>query len=222
MNIDRISFLLSPIVRPLLRSMMANAKAHMEVLPVVTSCVVFLGDSITAGGYWNEWFAELLPLNRGINANTVGDVIERLETAIHSPRIVSLMIGTNDLSGLGLSREPIKIAAQMRELVRRIRAYAPTAKLLVNSVSPRSAFFAARIRELNQHYRQIAAEAAVDYVDLWPMMADPDGAIRKALTTDGLHFTGEGYRVWAEVLRPYLVGAQAEVQLPPSEQSAKG
>jgi lysophospholipase L1-like esterase len=217
MNIDRIAFLLSRIMKPLMKSIVADAKAHMEVLPVATGRVVFLGDSITAGGYWNEWFVEHSTLNRGINANTIEDVMGRLETALHTPQLVSLMIGTNDLSGLGLSREPKKIAAQMQELVRRIRVLAPTARLLVNSVSPRSAFFAARIRELNQYYRQIAAEATADYVDLWPAMADADGAIRKVLTTDGLHFTGEGYRVWAEVLRPYLMAARAQGEPAPNE-----
>ena len=212
MNLDRLAPFISPILKRALKPMAANARAHFAALPVAADRVVFLGDSITAGGYWDEWFPEFASINRGIDGNTVGDVLGRLDTAIHSPRLVSLLIGTNDLSGLGRSRDPAEIAAQVRELVTRIRTAAPTAKLLINSVAPRSAFFAERIRVLNQHYRQIASEVAADYVDLWPAMANSDGAIHKALTTDGIHFTGAGYRVWAEILRPYLVDVDAETQ----------
>lgn len=212
MNTDRLALVLSPIFKLISKSMGANAKAHFEVLPAVTGRVVFLGDSITAGGHWNEWFPELSPLNRGVGGNTVGDVLERFDTAIRLPRLVSLMIGTNDLSGLGLSREPEKIAAQVRELVARIRACAPTAKILINSVAPRSAFFAERIRDLNRRYQQIAIEFAAEYVDLWPTMAQADGAIYKAFTTDGIHLTGEGYRVWVDALRPYLAGKAVDAE----------
>lgn len=211
MNTDRLALVLSPIFRLVSKSLGANAKAHFEVLPPVTDRVIFLGDSITAGGYWNEWFPELAPINRGVGGNTVADVLARFDTAIRSPRLVSLMIGTNDLSGLGRTRDPTQIAAQVRNLVARIRASAPTAKLLINSVAPRSAYFAARIGELNQHYRQIASESAAEYVDLWPAMAQASGAIQKQLTTDGIHFTGEGYRIWAELLRPYLVSAKVQL-----------
>lgn len=207
MNTDRLALVLSPIFKRVSKAMGTNAKAHFAALPAVSDRVVFLGDSITAGGFWEEWFPELSPINRGVGGNTVGDVLDRFDTAIQSPRMVSLMIGTNDLSGLGRSREPAEIAKQVRELVTRIRACAPTAKLLINSIAPRSAYFAPRIRELNQHYRQIASEVAAEYVDLWPAMTNSDGSIRKELTTDGIHFTGEGYRVWAETLRPYLATA---------------
>lgn len=204
-SLDWLMPVIAPALKRVMKYSMAARNAHFKALPVVTGRVVFFGDSITEGGYWNEWFPECQTLNRGIGGNTVGDLLGRVELAIQSPRLVSLMIGTNDLSGLGRSRDPAEIAAQTRELVARIRALAPTAKLLINSVTPRTAFFAARIRELNQHYRQIAAEAGAEYIDLWPAMAEADGSIRKTLTIENLHLSGEGYRVWADVLRPHIV-----------------
>jgi lysophospholipase L1-like esterase len=37
-----------------------------------------------------------------------------------------------------------------------------------------------------------------------PAFAGPDGAIRPELTTDGLHLSVAGYKVWTDLLRPLL------------------
>ncbi len=115
---------------------------------------------------------------------------------------VSLLIGTNDLHGLGRSTDIEDIAIQMRELVRRIRGSAPDAPLLVNSVFPRSPYFTDRIKELNRYNQEIANDADAVYVDLWPSLATPYGVIRKELTPDGIHLNSRGYQEWVDVLRP--------------------
>lgn len=202
-NIDRILPIIAPVLRGMLQKSQAMRLAQFAAAPVADR-VVFLGDSITEQGVWEQWFPELPTLNRGIGGNAIYQVLERLDNAIVSPRAISLLIGTNDLHGLGRSADVGEIATEMRDLVRRIREKAPTAPLLVNSVLPRSAYFAARIRSLNARYRQVSIDEGAAYVDVWPALAGPDGAIRRAYTSDGLHLSGEGYRAWAEVLRPHL------------------
>jgi lysophospholipase L1-like esterase len=188
--------------RPLLLKTMDMRRTQLEQFPVPTGRVVFLGDSITEQGVWNEWFPELPTLNRGIGSDTIGGVLARLDHAVHQPAAISLLIGTNDLSGLGTSTKVPDIARQMRDLVGRIRELAPTAPLIVNSVMPRQRAYASRVRELNEHYRAIADGADATYVDLWPTLADGGGALKAAFTADNLHLNGAGYRAWVEVLRP--------------------
>jgi lysophospholipase L1-like esterase len=205
MNTDRVLTTVAPLLGRIAQRAREARRAQLEGLPAAPpGSVVLLGDSITEAGIWNEWFPEHRTLNRGIGWDTVGGVIARLDGALPDPRAVSLLIGTNDLTGLGRSRDVEDIAEQMQDLVRRIRERAPGAALLVNSVMPRSAWFAPRIRRLNEHYRTIAADAGATYVDLWPALADGDGQLRKELTTDGLHLTSAGYRAWVDVLRPQL------------------
>ena len=46
-----------------------------------------------------------------------------------------------------------------------------------------------------------------DYVTLvieWDALADDRGQIRTAFSNDRLHLTGDGYRIWADALRPHL------------------
>jgi lysophospholipase L1-like esterase len=203
-NLDRLLPILVPALRPLMASAQAGRRSQFEALPSLADRVLFLGDSITEQGMWAEWFPELRTLNRGVGGDPICGVLARLDTAINEPRAISLLIGTNDLHGAGKSSAVVAIAAQMRELVDGIRRMAPSAPLFINSVLPRSTLFRDRIQSLNEAYLQIAVDAGATYVDVWPALAGPDGAIRRDLTSDGLHLRGAGYRAWTDVLRPHL------------------
>lgn len=199
-----IQSLLAPLVRPVMRRGIAMRAAQFESLPPVAGRVVFLGDSITEGGCWDEWFPELPACNRGIGGDSVSGVQSRLDAAMHDPVAVSLLIGTNDLGGLGKTRKVEGIADQFADLVGAIQATAPEAELLVNSVMPRVVSMAPKIRALNKRYAATAADAGATFVDLWPVLAGSDGAMRDEFTADHLHLNGAGYGAWVDVLRPLL------------------
>lgn len=204
MNLDRILPPVAPVLRQALRPFKARRRAALRAAPGRPGDAVFLGDSITAMGHWAELFPGLSTTNQGVNGETISEVATRLDAAIDHPAVVSLLIGTNDLHGLGPSKEPAVIADQLEDLVQRIRQMAPEAPLLLNSVLPRSTLFKDRIQQLNQRYADIAAQTGSTWIDLWPATADSDGAIRRELTRDGIHLNAEGYEVWADVLRPHL------------------
>lgn len=204
MNNDRLTSPFGPLVRRATATIMESRRSQFAALPPTPGRVVFLGDSITEWGLWDEWFPDLPTANRGIASNTIADVLARLDSSIHEPRAICLLIGTNDLSGTRRSASVGDIAARMLDLVLALRRRAPTAPLIVNSVMPRSATFAERIGRLNDHYRRITAQVGGVYVDLWPALADTNGALRRTCTLDGLHLTGDGYQAWVDVLRPHL------------------
>lgn len=210
------------ISEPVRQRMLAAFTAQMTLratqfaeLAPPPGCVVFLGDSITEGGLWHEWFPGVPLVNRGIGGNTVDDVLARLDTAVVDPAAVFLLIGTNDLE-TGLAKDqvfvraprlmPGEIAERMRELVAAIRERAPHADLFIQSVMPREPEVAGRLRELNAANREIAKDADATYIDLWPALADDADGLRTAFTLDSLHLNGAGYAAWVEVLRPYVAG----------------
>jgi lysophospholipase L1-like esterase len=204
-NSDKIFSLVVPIIRPVVvRRIGATRRRLFAAMAPPTGRVVFLGDSITQYGIWEDLFPELPTTNRGIGGETTSDLLERLDAAIQEPLAVSLLIGTNDLHGPRRGRAVPGIAARTEEIVRRIRERAPEAPLLVNSVMPRTSFFAPRIRQLNELYREIAERHGATYVDLWPALADPSGHLRPEFTADNLHLAPAGYLAWAQVLRPHL------------------
>ncbi len=204
MNLDRLLPLLAPLVRRALRSKQKQREALFKAVPPAAGRVVFLGDSITELGAWEDWFQELKTTNRGISGQAICDVASRLDTAICKPAAISLLIGTNDLHGLGQSTDIACITEQMRRLVQSIRSMTD-APFLINSVMPRTILFRERIAKLNEGYQHIAKDNGATFIDLWPALALPSGAIRPELTSDGLHLSVAGYKVWAAVLRPQFV-----------------
>jgi len=167
--------------------------------------VVFLGDSITQGGLWQEWFAGAPLLNRGIDGEASADLLRRVDSAVLDPLAVYLLIGTNDLtSGVPLQQIIENVGVLLTEIERR----APGTPVVVQSVLPRTPRFRDDLRLLNRGYRQLVGRSGdhVEYLDLWPALADGDGDLRAEYTEDRLHLNGRGYAAWADVLRP-RVGA---------------
>ena len=202
--LDHVFALAAPLIRRLGQRKLAERRAQFALMPPAPGRVVFLGDSIIEQGQWDGWFPALPTLNRGIGGESISDVAARLGSALHAPRAVVLMIGTNDVHEARNSDDIAAAAIRMRDLVGAIRQAAPDAALIVNSVAPRTLHYCERIAQFNAELVQIAAAADAQYLDLWPVMARPDGAIRPELTTDGLHLTAQGYAVWAEALKPML------------------
>jgi len=210
LNPDRILPVIAPVMKRAFSSKKLLRLHQFEALPAAPGRVLFLGDSITERGMWEGWFPYLATTNRGIDGDTVEDLMARLDSAVCSPVAISLMVGTNDLSGQGRSREPADIARQIGELLDRLKEMAPQAHIVLNSVLPRSTLFAERIRDLRDRCREVAHQRDVDFLDLVEIMATNDGAMRDELTADGIHLTAQGYQLWVDALRPHLPGPETD------------
>jgi lysophospholipase L1-like esterase len=63
------------------------------------------------------------------------------------------------------------------------------------------------IRELNGWLRQYAAQQHLVYLDYYSAMADPDGAMKPGLSSDGVHPTQAGYAVMAPLAEAAIAKA---------------
>ena len=175
--------------------------SQFDLLKPPGGAIVFLGDSITEWGAWQEWFPGTLVVNRGIGGDTTEGVLKRLDAAIDGPAGVFLLVGTNDLA----LRVPVgDIMARHREIIEQIGIRAPRAWLTVQSVMPRQRKFRDRIQVLNENLERIAAEVGATYLDLWPLLDDGTGQLKPRYTEDGLHLNGLAYREWAAKLAPIV------------------
>jgi lysophospholipase L1-like esterase len=162
----------------------------------------FVGDSITAGGRWDEWFPDERPRNLGVGGDTTDAVLARLDDVIGlAPHTVVLLIGTNDLAW---RRSAEHIVRNIETILVSLRKGLPEAQLLVQSVMPREAAYAETIRDVNRHLWQFASTVRAQYLDLWPAMAAEDGAIDRQFSDDSLHLNERGYEVWVAELRGAL------------------
>jgi lysophospholipase L1-like esterase len=62
---------------------------------------------------------------------------------------------------------------------------------------------ATRIQALNQELEAIAKQEGVYFLDLYSVFANAQGNFRSDLTTDGLHLSQQGYRIWSIALQVY-------------------
>ena len=195
--------LLTVSLKTLLRPGQAMRSSQFDQFPAPDGQVVMLGDSITEGGIWQEWFKGMPVLNRGISSQTSGDLLRRLDSAIGRPAAVFLLIGTNDLtSGVSLQ----DIVSNVRTLLEEVERRAPGTPVVVQSVMPRTRRYHDDLRRLNRAYQALVLEmgGSVEYLDLWPALADDDGHLISSYTEDHIHLNGAGYAAWLKVLRPQI------------------
>ncbi len=179
-----------------------------NLLPIEEDDIVFLGNSITDGSEFHELFYNPKIKNRGINSDVISGVKERLyQITDGNPSKIFLLIGINDISH---GKTADQIAAEYEGLVKDIREASPETTLYVQSIMPINNDFGRyknlkgrenTVIEVNKKLRDIAVRNGAQYVDLWPVLADPaTGKLRRQFTNDGLHLLGKGYKAWADAI----------------------
>lgn len=191
------------VIHRLLDADQQHRSSQFAAVGVAPSRVVFLGDSITQGGLWDEWFPDVAVLNRGIGGERTDQVLRRLDTAINEPTAVFLLIGTNDIMAL----KPLdEIARNVAAILDGIERRAPGTPVFVQSVMPRGAAYRDEVRALNRRYVDLVAQRPdhVRYVDLWPALETGDGVLNPEFSRDRLHLNGLGYQAWTGLLEPLI------------------
>lgn len=193
--------LLRSAIGPLLNPVQRARQTQLALLPNLPGRVVMLGDSITEGGVWNELLPDVPAINRGVGGETAAQVLARLDLVINAPRAVFLLVGTNDIaSGLPTAR----ILDDVSRILAGIETRAPGTPVVVQSIMPRALSYREEVLFVNARLVELVrrAGAHISYLDLWPALADADGALRAEFTEDKLHLNGDGYAAWLDVLRP--------------------
>lgn len=176
--------------------------------------VLFLGDSITAQGSWDDWLPGERTVNQGIGGDTTDGVLARLDDVIAlEPEVIVLLAGTNDFGNHRASVE--HVVRGVESVLVTLRRELPGVRLLLVSILPRQADFTPKIEAANRHLRQFVATCHAQYLDAWPALADGDH-LDERFTDDGLHLTDEGYRAYLAELVPALERVR---ELPPMSRS---
>ena len=183
-----------------------------ESLPVTSSDIIFLGNSLTDGCEWAELFGSPRIKNRGISGDVVMGIFDRIDPVLKGkPAKIFLLTGINDVSH-DLTADSVLVL--YRTLVNKIKADSPKTKLYIQSLLPVNDEFTRFpkvhnktqvILDINKGLKQLAKEKKCTYIDLYSHLIAPGTqSLDKKYTNDGLHLLGAGYMVWKEVVKPYL------------------
>lgn len=196
--------------------------SHFKSLPQTTGDIIFIGNSISDGGEWQELFDDLRIKNRGISGDVSAGVIHRIDEIIErKPAKIFLMIGTNDLAR-GISTD--SLVNNILWIAKYLQIQSPATKLFIQSILPVNETFekfgnhtnkSNLIAEVNSRLRNQAVANHYTYVDLHTTLSNKQGKLDASYTNDGLHLTGNGYLVWKHLIFPYVYDAQQKPALIP-------
>lgn len=176
-----------------------------KVLKLPKNAIVFAGNSITDMHLWAEAFGnDPRIVNRGASGGYSRELLDNVWSWVRQkPAKVFIKIGTNDL---GTNMSEHIVASNIRQTVEIIRQESPKTQIYLQSILPaydQSYRNPETIRKANVLIRQIADETPnTTYIDLHSHF----GSIVNGLpySADRLHLTAYGYKVWTELLQPYI------------------
>lgn len=189
--------------------------------------VLFLGDSIT--DWWREadpatkhngkqvfdkYFGNMKVANFGIAAEGTQHLLWRLQNGEgtgFSPKVIMLMIGTNNLGRNSDDQIVLGILAVLNEL----RKDFPSARIVLLGIFPRGPAADAvrgRIARINQTISKLNNLNNIFYYDIGPRFLARDGSIPADVMADLLHPTSKGYEIWAQAIQEPLANL---LKLPP-------
>lgn len=185
--------------------------AYFKANPLTNGQIIFLGNSLTQGGKWNEYFPNQKPVNRGIAGDNTLGMLNRLnEIIIAKPKKVFLMAGINDIS---LSRSNEKIMIGIKSIIYQIETGSPYTKIYVQSLLPinnnRNVYQRMlnkewQIEQLNKELKAFCEKENITFINIYPAFLSEDRTLDTRYTTDGLHLNDNGYTVWVDQIRKYV------------------
>ncbi len=177
--------------------------------------VAFAGDSITerweleGKEIWDESFAAMKPINLGIGGDCTQHLLWRITTGKElvgiEPKVIVLLIGTNNISG----HKPMEIAIGVKMIVAELRKQKPNARILVLGLLPRLGKPVANREESVPASHLLSSIATINallntfnddnvrFLDLGQRLLTEEGSLPKSLMPDYLHLSTAGYRILA-------------------------
>jgi lysophospholipase L1-like esterase len=170
--------------------------------------IVFLGNSITQVGKWQELLPSKKVVNKGVSGDITKGVLARIEDCLSSkPAKIFVMIGINDLK-IGTPIDSITIG--QIKIIEKIKQLSPRTKIYMQSTLPVHEDMLASIykrlnngaiTKMNIALKLACKQQNVRFIDLHPVMRDQNGQLQKVLSTDGLHLKPEAYVIWVNYLQ---------------------
>lgn len=181
----------------------AEANTH-----VTETDVVFIGDSITQNWYsfHHDFFDRNAFIARGIGGQTSIGVLGRFRQDVvkHHPKVVALMIGTNDVAqndGAITLESYLDNVASMCDIAR-----ANGIKVLLCSITPCDKFWNPNVEpgptiiNFNEKLQEYAVAEGIQYVDYYSALSNGKDGMVDEYTSDRCHPTPLGYNVMERII----------------------
>ena len=175
-----------------------------EVETLAQGGIVFLGNSITEGFDFDRYFTKTKIINRGISADHIDGLIERIRYSVIDlhPTQLFILVGINDI---GTQDADSTILANYKKLLEIISTNNPDTKVYIHSILPTTSKWKncppEKIVRLNLQIKKIALKYKFTWIDIYSLFVNDDSFLNSEFTDDGLHLNSKGYHLWATKLQ---------------------
>ena len=185
----------------------AFEKADAE-LPPQKGAILFIGSSSIR--MWKTLAADFPNhhvLNRGFGGSEVADSVAYADRIVipYEPRLIVFYAGGNDING---GKTPEQVAAAFKAFVEKVRSKLPETPIDYISIAGNPSRWAQvdKVKAANGMIEKYCHETpGLKYIDVFSHMLGADGLPRPEIfIADKLHMNSEGYKIWTELIRPYL------------------
>jgi lysophospholipase L1-like esterase len=177
--------------------------------PPAAGGIVFVGSSSIRLWDAAKWFPNMPVINRGFGGSQLADSVHFAPRIVipYKPAKIVIYAGDNDLNA---GKTPQEVFNDYTSFVELVRKSLPETEIIYIGIKPSIARWKLLEQgcETNRLIREFAASHPhLKFVEVERAMLGADGQPRKELyRPDGLHLTDEGYKVWVELLTPFLMG----------------
>ena len=185
-----------------------NFEKSDQETPPQAGAVLFTGSSsITMWKDIAEYFPESRVINRGFGGSQFSDLLQYADRVIfpYKPLKIFIYEGDNDIASGESPKAIFKEAKQLREMIEKKFPEVP-----VVFISAKPSVARAHLKEgyeaLNKKLKKYAdSKKNTMFADVYTAMLDENGEVYKHIfLEDKLHMNKEGYKIWQDVLAPYL------------------
>ena len=170
------------------------------------SDIVFIGDSLTRGENFQEYFPDKKIINLGISGDSLSGISKRAFIISElTPEMIFVEGGVNSLG----SNSVDSLAAQYESMIAEIIADNPGDEVFIQSILPISnknqtgGLTNENIVKLNAKLQEIAERQGVTYIDVYSVYV-LNGEMNPEYTKDGVHLKDEYKYLWLDVLSEYV------------------
>jgi len=164
--------------------------------------IIMLGDSITAGGNWEQLLSGYNVANYGIPGDTTDGILLRLEEIyMANPKKIFILIGTNDIAFINPNLNDkytiITVFNNYKEIINSLRkkGIEVIIQSTLNVLSENTGRSNEEINKLNNLLKIFCLENKIKYLDVNSVLTK-GGLLQKQFTSDGLHLNEKGYEQW--------------------------
>lgn len=176
--------------------------------PVPKNAIIFVGSSSIRK--WTSLatdFPHHQVANRGFGGSQLSDAVHFVERLVlkHEPRFIVVYAGGNDIN---VNKTPDEVFSSFKAFVGKVREKQPSTPIAYISIAGNPKRWA-QVEKVIQANALIEAYTKANpgllFIDVFHPMLGTDCLPKPGIfSPDNLHMNEDGYKLWAEIVSPYL------------------